>query len=48
MISDSYCLHELLMMLDMEPLLDDVAPDDGGVSLVQLMHMVMIAMTYNG
>ena len=44
MISDSYCLDELLI----EPLLDDVAPGDGGVSLVQLMHMVMIAMAYDG
>ena len=48
MLSDSYCLDELLMMLEMEPLLDDVAPGDGGVSLVQLMHMVMIAMVYDG
>ena len=48
MLSDSYCLDELLMMLEMEPLLDDVAPGDGGVSLVQLMHMVMIAMIYDG
>ena len=48
MISDSYYLDELLMMLEMELLLDDVAPGDGGVSLVQLMHMVMIAMAYDG
>ena len=48
MLSDSYCLDELLMMMEMEPLLDDVAPGDGGVSLVQLMHMVMIAMIYDG
>ena len=48
MISDSYCLDELLMMIEIEPLLDDVAPGDGGVSLVQLMHMVMIAMAYDG
>ena len=27
---------------------DDVAPGDGGVSLVQLMHMVMTAMVYDG
>ena len=39
---------ELLMMLEMEPLLNDVAPSDGGVSLVQLIHMVMIAMIYDG
>ena len=48
MLSDSYCLDELLMMLKMDPLLDDVALGDGGVSLVQLMHMVMIAMIYDG
>ena len=48
MISDSYCPDELLMMIEIEPLLDDVVPGDGGVSLVQLMHMVMIAMTYDG
>ena len=48
MLSDSYCLDELLMMIEIEPLLDDVAPGDGGVSLVQLMHMVMIAMIYDG
>ena len=36
------------MMLEMEPLLDDVAPSDDGVSLVQLMHMVIIAMIYDG
>ena len=48
MISDSYCMDELLMMIEIEPLLDDVAPGDGGVSLVQLMHMVMIAMIYDG
>ena len=40
MISDSYYLDELLMMTEIEPLLDDVAPSDGGVSLVQLMHMI--------
>jgi hypothetical protein len=34
MIGDSYCLDELLMMTEIEPLLDDVAPGDGGVSLV--------------
>ena len=48
MISDGYCLDELLMMTEIEFLLDDVAPGDGGVSLVQLMHMVMIAMAYDG
>ena len=32
-LSDSYCLDELLMMLEMKPLLYDVAPDDDGVSL---------------
>ena len=47
MISDSYYLDELLMMTEIEPLLDDVVPGDGGVSLVQLMHTVMIAMTYD-
>ena len=44
-LSDSYCLDELLMMLEIEPLLNDVAPGD---ALVCLMHMVMIAMTYDG
>ena len=44
MISDSYYLDELLMMTEIEPLLDDVAPGD---VLVQLMHMVMTAMTYD-
>ena len=34
MISDSYCLDELLMMTAIEPLLDDIVLDDGGVSLV--------------
>ena len=48
MINDSYCLDELLMMLEMEHLLDDVALGDDGVSLFQLMHMVMIAMIYDG
>ena len=48
MLSDSYCLDELLMMTEIEPLLDDVVLGDGGVSLVQLMHMVMIAMMYDG
>ena len=33
MISDSYYLDELLMMTEIEPLLDDVAPGDDGVSL---------------
>ena len=47
MISDSYYLDELLMMTKIEPLFDDVAPGDGEVSLVQLMHMVMIAMAYD-
>ena len=47
-LSDSYFLDERLMMMEIEPLLDDVAPGDGGVSLVQLMHMVMIAMIYDG
>ena len=47
MISDSYCLDELLMMSEMESLLDDVAPGDGGVSLVQLMHMMMTTMAYD-
>lgn len=46
-LSDSYFLDELLMMLEMEPLLDDVAPGDDGVSLFQLMHIVMIAMIYD-
>ena len=32
MLSDSYCLDELLMMLEMEPLLDDEAPGEDGVS----------------
>ena len=40
MISDSYCLDELLMMTEIEPLLDDVVLGDSGVSLVQLMHMI--------
>ena len=35
------------MMMEMEPLLDDVALGDGGVSLVQLMHMVMTTMMYD-
>ena len=48
MISDSYCLDELLMMTEIELLLDDVVLGDGGVSLFQLMHMVMIAMIYDG
>ena len=48
MLSDSYCLDELLMMMEIEPLLDDVAPSDGGVSLVQLMHMMMTTMMYDG
>ena len=48
MLSDSYCLDELLMMLEMEPLLDDVTPGDGGVFLVQSMHMMMTAMMYDG
>ena len=39
MLSDSYYLDELLMMMEMEPLLDDVAPGVGGVSFVQLMYM---------
>ena len=41
MLSDSYCLDELLMMLEMEPMLDDVALCDDGVLLVQLKHMMM-------
>ena len=45
MISDSYYLDELLMMMEIEPLLNDVAPSD---DLVQLMHMVMIAMAHDG
>ena len=45
MISDSYYLDELLMMMEIEPLLNDIAPGD---DLVQLMHMVMIAMAYDG
>ena len=45
--SHSYCLDELLMTMEIEPLLYDVAPDDGGVFLVQLMHMVMTAMAYD-
>ena len=48
MLSDSYCLDDVLMMMEMDPLLDDVTFGDGGVSLVQLMHMVMIAMIYDG
>ena len=48
MISDSYCLDELLMMTEIEPLFDNVVLGDGGVSLVQLMHMVMIAMAHDG
>ena len=44
MISDSYYLDELLMMKEIEPLLNDIAPGD---DLVQLMHMVMIAMAYD-
>ena len=39
MISDGYYLDELLMMIEIEPLLDDVVLGDDGVSLVQLMHM---------
>ena len=45
MISDSYYLDELLMMMEIELLLDDVAPGD---DLVQLMRMVMIAMAHDG
>ena len=48
MISDSYCLDELLMMTEIEPLHDDVVLGDGGVSLVELVHMVMTAMAYDG
>ena len=44
MISDSYYLDDLLMMIEIEPLLDDVAPGD---LLVQLMYMVMTAMAYD-
>ena len=40
MISDGYYLDELLMMTEIEPLLDHVVLGDGGVSLVQLMHMI--------
>ena len=40
MISDSYCLDELLMMTEIKHLLDDVVLGDGGVSLVQLMYMI--------
>ena len=47
-LSDSHCLDELLMMTEIEPLLDDVAPGDNGVSLIQLMHIVTIAMIYDG
>ena len=47
MISDSYYLDEFLMMIEIEPLLDDVVLGDGEVSLVQLMHMVMTAMAYD-
>ena len=31
-LSDSYCLDELLMMMEIEPLLYDVALDVDGVS----------------
>ena len=48
MISDSYYLDELLMMTEIKPLLDDVVLGDGGFSLVQMMHVVMIAMAYDG
>ena len=41
MISDSYYLDELLMMTEIKPLLDDIVLGDGGVSLVQLMHMIV-------
>ena len=47
-LSDSYYLDELLMMMEIESSLDDVAPGDDGVLLVQLMHMMMIAMIYDG
>lgn len=47
MISDSYYLDEPLMMKEIEPLLDDASPGDDGISLVQLMHMVMTAMAYD-
>jgi hypothetical protein len=46
MISDY--LDELLMMMKIKPLLNDVVLGDGGVSLVQLMHMVMTTMAYDG
>ena len=46
-LSDSYCLDKVLMMLEIKSLLYDVAPDDDGVSLVQLMHMVTIVMIYD-
>ena len=44
MINDNYYLDELLTMMEIEPLLNDVAPGD---ALVCLMHMVMIAMAYD-
>ena len=44
MLSDSYCLDELLMMMEMEPLLDDGDPflDDGfgAMMFVELMFYV--------
>ena len=47
-LDDAHDDDYLIMMTELEPLLDDVAPGDGGVSLVQLMHIVMIAMIYDG
>ena len=44
MISVGYYLDELLMMTEIEPLLDDVAPGD---VLAQLIHMVMTTMAYD-
>ena len=43
-LSDHYFLDELLMMMEIEPLLNDVAFGD---DLVQLMHMVMTTMAYD-
>ena len=37
-LDDAHDDDYLIVMTEIEPLLDDVVPDDG-VSLVQLMHM---------
>ena len=39
-LDDAHDDDYLIEMTELEPLLDDVAPNDDGVSLVQLMHMM--------